>query len=77
MIKSKFDFLIVGSGFFGLTFARLATDAGKSCFVIDRLPYVAGASADKRWDNGVLVALTGATSTVTAIISGNSSNHLL
>lgn len=32
----KYDFLIVGSGLFGATFSRLATDAGKKCLVIDR-----------------------------------------
>ena len=38
----SFDFLIVGAGFYGATFARLATDAGYSCLVIDRRNHVAG-----------------------------------
>lgn len=38
----KYDYLIVGSGLFGATFARLATDAGKSCLVIDRRDHIAG-----------------------------------
>ena len=38
----KYDYLIVGSGLFGATFARLATDAGKSCLVIDRRHHIAG-----------------------------------
>jgi UDP-galactopyranose mutase len=38
----KYDYLIVGSGLFGATFARLATDAGKSCLVIDRRKHIAG-----------------------------------
>lgn len=39
---SKFDFLIVGAGLYGATFARLATDGGYKCLVIDRRPRVAG-----------------------------------
>lgn len=38
----KYDYLIVGSGLFGSTFARLATDSGKSCLVIDRRNHFAG-----------------------------------
>lgn len=30
-----YDYLIIGCGLFGPTFTRLATDAGKSCLVID------------------------------------------
>jgi UDP-galactopyranose mutase len=37
-----YDFLIVGSGVFGSTFARLATDAGKKCLVIDKRNHIAG-----------------------------------
>lgn len=32
----KYDFLIVGAGLFGATFAHLATTVGKRCLVIDR-----------------------------------------
>lgn len=56
----KYDFLVVGAGFFGATFARLATDAGKSCLVIDRLPHIAGAAHDSKWDCGQIVASYGA-----------------
>ena len=56
----KYDFLIVGAGFFGATFARKATDAGKKCLVIDRLPHIAGAAYDKRWANGIIVSEYGA-----------------
>ena len=38
----KYDFLIVGAGMFGSTFARLATDAGYSCIIIDKRTHIAG-----------------------------------
>ena len=38
----KYDYLIVGCGLFGTTFARLATDAGKSCLIIDKRDHIAG-----------------------------------
>ena len=38
----KYDFLIVGSGLFGATFAHLATQRGKRCLVIDKRPHVGG-----------------------------------
>ncbi|MDO4866453.1 MAG: UDP-galactopyranose mutase [Clostridia bacterium] len=37
-----YDYLIVGSGLFGATFARQAADAGKKVLVIDRRPNIAG-----------------------------------
>ncbi|MTD11644.1 UDP-galactopyranose mutase [Acinetobacter sp. YIM 103518] len=37
-----YDYLIVGAGMFGATFARLATDAGKTCLVIDKREHIAG-----------------------------------
>lgn len=37
-----YDYLIVGSGMFGATFARLATDSGKKCLVIDKRLHIAG-----------------------------------
>jgi UDP-galactopyranose mutase len=37
-----YDYLIVGAGLFGTTFARLATDAGKTCLVIDSRNHIAG-----------------------------------
>ena len=39
---NKFDYLIVGSGLFGATFANLATKAGKCCLVIDKRPHLGG-----------------------------------
>lgn len=37
-----YDYLIVGSGLFGTTFARLATDTGKSCLIIDKRNHIGG-----------------------------------
>ena len=39
---TTYDYLIVGCGLFGATFARLATDAGKRCLIIDRRPHIGG-----------------------------------
>ncbi len=39
---SQYDFLIVGAGLYGASFARLATDGGYKCLVIDRRGQVAG-----------------------------------
>ena len=39
---NKFDYLIVGSGLFGATFANLASKAGKRCLVIDKRPHLGG-----------------------------------
>lgn len=36
----KYDYLIVGSGLFGATFAYMAKKAGKSCLVIDKRPHL-------------------------------------
>lgn len=38
----EYDYLIVGSGLFGATFAYLAHRAGKSCLVIDKRPHLGG-----------------------------------
>ena len=37
-----YDYLIVGSGLFGATFAHCATKAGKKCLVIDKRPQLGG-----------------------------------
>ena len=39
---SKYDFLIVGAGLTGSTFAQRAKEAGKRCLVIDKQPHVGG-----------------------------------
>ena len=41
MVK-KYDYLIVGSGLFGATFAYRAKQAGKRCLVIDKRPHLGG-----------------------------------
>ena len=38
----RYDYLIVGSGLFGVTFAYLAHKAGKKCLVIDKRPHLGG-----------------------------------
>ena len=38
----KYDYLIVGSGLFGATFAYCAAKAGKRCLVIDKRPHLGG-----------------------------------
>ena len=43
-----FDYLIVGSGLFGTTFARLATDSGKSCLVIEKRKHIGGNAYTER-----------------------------
>ena len=42
MEKKKYDYLIVGSGLFGATFAYKAKEAGKRCLVIDKRPHLGG-----------------------------------
>ena len=39
---TTYDYLIVGSGLFGATFAAEATARGKRCLVIDRRPHIGG-----------------------------------
>lgn len=41
-MRTKYDYLIVGSGLFGATFAHLATKQGKKCLVIDKRPHLGG-----------------------------------
>ena len=38
----KYDYLIVGSGLFGATFAHLTHKQGKTCLVIDKRPHLGG-----------------------------------
>lgn len=55
----KYDYLIVGAGLYGATFARLMTDAGKKCLVIDKRKTVGGNCADV-YLNGIHVHEYGA-----------------
>lgn len=41
-MKVKYDYLIVGSGLFGATFAYFAKKQGKRCFVIDKRAHLGG-----------------------------------
>ena len=41
-MKHRYDYLIVGSGLFGATFAYRARQAGKRCLVIDKRPQLGG-----------------------------------
>ena len=38
----KYDYLIVGAGLFGATFAYEASKKGKKCLVIDRREHIGG-----------------------------------
>jgi UDP-galactopyranose mutase len=42
MSAREYDYLVVGSGLFGATFAYRATRAGKRCLVIDKRPHLGG-----------------------------------
>lgn len=41
-MAKKYDYLIVGSGLFGATFAYRAKQAGKKCLMIDKRPHLGG-----------------------------------
>jgi UDP-galactopyranose mutase len=41
-MNKKYDYLIVGAGLYGLTCARLLTDSGKKCLVIDKRNHIGG-----------------------------------
>lgn len=41
-MKKKYDYLIVGSGLFGATFAHEVTKAGKKCLVLDKRNHIGG-----------------------------------
>lgn len=42
MTSNHYDYLIVGSGLYGATFAHLAHKHGKKCLVIDKRPHLGG-----------------------------------
>ena len=41
-MKKEYDYLIVGAGLFGATFAYMARQRGKRCLVIDKRPHLGG-----------------------------------
>lgn len=41
-MTEKYNYLIVGSGLFGATFAYRAKQLGKTCLVIDKRPHLGG-----------------------------------
>ena len=41
-MEKQYDYLIVGAGLFGATFAQKMTERGKRCLVIDRRAHIAG-----------------------------------
>ena len=46
-MKKDYDYLIVGAGLFGATFAWHARQAGKRCLVVDRRPHTGGGVHDR------------------------------
>ncbi|MBO5630994.1 MAG: UDP-galactopyranose mutase, partial [Aeriscardovia sp.] len=42
IFEKKYDYLIVGSGLYGATFAYKVKQAGKTCLVIDKRPHLGG-----------------------------------
>ena len=47
-MKKAYDYLIVGAGLYGATFAQIMTERGKKCLVIDRRDHIAGNIYTKR-----------------------------
>lgn len=43
-----YDYVIVGAGFFGATFARMAADCGKKCLIIDKRNHIGGNAYSER-----------------------------
>lgn len=41
-MRKAYDYLIVGAGLYGCTFAHLARQKGKRCLVIDKRPHLGG-----------------------------------
>ena len=55
-MKLKFDYLIVGAGFAGLTAAeRLCSQYGKTCLVVEKRAHIGGNAYDHYDDSGVLI----------------------
>ena len=54
----KYDYLIVGAGLFGATFAQQLTEKGKKCLVIEKRNHIAGNAFTER-KNGIDVHVYG------------------
>ena len=46
-MKKEYDYLIVGAGLFGATFAWCAKQSGKRCLVIDKRRHIGGNVYDR------------------------------
>ena len=52
----QYDYLIVGAGLFGSTFAYFARKRGKRCLVIDKRPHLGGnIYCERRMASGLLI----------------------
>lgn len=47
----KYDYLIIGAGLYGATFAQIKKDTGYTCLVIDRRDHIAGNVFSKKIEN--------------------------
>lgn len=48
-LQDKYDFLIVGSGLYGLTWNKLAQEKGKSCLIIEKRDQIGGNIITEDW----------------------------
>jgi UDP-galactopyranose mutase len=53
-----YDYLIVGSGFFGAVFARQMAETGKKVLIVEQRPHIGGNSYTEQWD-GINVGIYG------------------
>ena len=51
MRYEKYDYLIVGCGLYGITFAREMTNAGKTCVIIDMRKHIGGNCYTEKIEN--------------------------
>ncbi|NDD55126.1 UDP-galactopyranose mutase, partial [bacterium] len=71
---AKAEYLVVGSGIFGATFAQQAKERGKSVMVIDRRDHIAGNVYTKQV-NGVTMHVYGCHCYVNRFVSFNNYRH--
>ncbi len=65
MKQKHYDYLVVGSGLYGATFARQAADAGKSVLVIDKRDHIAGNVYTKKNTTSTFMCMEHTSSTPT------------